>query len=94
MFILKYVFYVLIFPGALFTILAGWLLAGLDRKVIARMQRRVGPPVLQPMYDFFKLLGKETIVPARANSVAFKLAPFISFLSLSMIMLFIPIFGF
>lgn len=39
--------------------LAGGLLAGLDRKLSARMQRRVGPPVLQPFYDVFKLFEKE-----------------------------------
>ena len=37
----------------------GGFLAGLDRKLSARMQRRVGPPVLQPFYDVFKLFEKE-----------------------------------
>lgn len=32
--------------------LLGGLLSGLDRKISARMQRRVGPPLLQPFYDF------------------------------------------
>ena len=47
-----------IISGIAYLILApviGGLLAGLDRKISARMQRRVGPPVLQPFYDFFKL---------------------------------------
>lgn len=39
----------------------GGLLTGIDRKLTARMQNRIGPPVLQPFYDFFKLLGKEKI---------------------------------
>ena len=39
--------------------LAGGLLAGLDRKLSARMQRRVGPPILQPFYDVLKLFEKE-----------------------------------
>ena len=33
----------------------GCLLAGLDRKISARMQGRVGPPLLQPYYDVRKL---------------------------------------
>ena len=33
----------------------GCILAGLDRKMSARMQRRVGPPILQPYYDVRKL---------------------------------------
>lgn len=39
--------------------LFGALLTGLDRIVSARMQRRVGPPLLQPVYDLGKLLGKD-----------------------------------
>ncbi len=35
------------------------LLIGIDRKLTARMQNRVGPPVLQPFYDMIKLFGKE-----------------------------------
>ena len=37
----------------------GCLLAGLDRKLSARMQGRVGPPILQPYYDVRKLLEKD-----------------------------------
>lgn len=94
MIVLEYLFYILIFPGALFTIVIGLMMAGIDRKVIAHMQKRVGPPLLQPVYDFFKLLGKETIIPATANKAAFLIAPVLSFASLCIIMLFIPIFGF
>lgn len=92
--ILKYLFYILIFPGALFTVVIGSLMSGIDRKVIAHMQKRIGPPILQPVYDFFKLLGKETVIPATANRAAFLMAPVLSFVSLSFIMVFIPIFGF
>jgi ech hydrogenase subunit B len=41
--------------------IAGGLLAGIDRKITARMQGRFGPPILQPFYDFFKLMEKEPI---------------------------------
>jgi ech hydrogenase subunit B len=49
--------------GILFVALApvfGGLLAGVDRIVSARMQGRVGPPLLQPFYDVGKLLQKTT----------------------------------
>lgn len=42
--------------------LAGGLLAGVDRRLTARMQRRIGPPILQPFYDVAKLLQKENLV--------------------------------
>lgn len=41
--------------------IAGGLLAGVDRKISARMQGRFGPPILQPFYDLFKLMEKEPI---------------------------------
>ena len=50
-----------LFLGLVGLILApfvGGLIAGLDRRVTARMQSRFGPPVLQPFYDVLKLLGK------------------------------------
>jgi formate hydrogenlyase subunit 4 len=42
--------------------LAGAVLAGADRIISARMQGRVGPPVLQPLYDALKLFSKKSIV--------------------------------
>ncbi len=87
-------FHVLVFPGLLFVCVIGLLLAGIDRKVLARMQKRVGPPLIQPFYDFFKLMGKETIVPAAANRAAFLSAPVIGFAGLVVTMLFIPVFGY
>jgi formate hydrogenlyase subunit 4 len=50
-----------ILGAALYLLLApvaGCLLAGLDRIATARMQRRKGPPLLQPYYDLRKLMGK------------------------------------
>lgn len=41
--------------------LVGGLLTGVDRVLSARMQGRQGPPLLQPFYDVFKLIQKESI---------------------------------
>lgn len=46
----------------------GGLLAGADRKITARMQSRLGPPLLQPFYDVLKLLHKENIVVRRSQN--------------------------
>jgi formate hydrogenlyase subunit 4 len=43
----------------------GGLLAGVDRKLSARLQGRYGPPVRQPFFDVLKLLRKERIVVNR-----------------------------
>jgi NADH-quinone oxidoreductase subunit H len=70
------IFYFLVFPGLLFVAVAGAFLSWFDRKITARVQFRKGPPVLQPFYDFFKLLlVKETILPKRGSPVLFLLAP-------------------
>jgi formate hydrogenlyase subunit 4 len=45
----------------------GALLSGLDRKVTARIQGRIGPPILQPFYDVLKLLGKEPLAVNRVQ---------------------------
>lgn len=69
-------FYFLVFPGLLFAAVAGASLSWLDRKITARVQFRVGPPFLQPYYDFFKLLlVKETILPRRGSPVLFLMTP-------------------
>ena len=58
------------------------------------MQKRVGPPILQPFYDFFKLCGKETIIPASASKTTFLIAPLVGLAALVVIQLFIPVFSF
>lgn len=40
----------------------GGLLYGFERKVKARMQRRIGPPLLQPFYDFLKFMDKRKMI--------------------------------
>jgi formate hydrogenlyase subunit 4 len=50
----------LIFPGLLFAVPAAWFILWIERKAVALMQGRVGPPFMQPFFDFVKLLGKET----------------------------------
>ncbi len=51
--------------NVILTILApffGGIVYGIERVVKARMQRRVGPPLMQPFYDFFKLMDKRPIM--------------------------------
>jgi formate hydrogenlyase subunit 4 len=48
----------LIFPGLLFAVPAAWFFLWVERKAVAMMQGRIGPPFMQPFFDFIKLLGK------------------------------------
>jgi len=50
--------FLLAFAAVILAPLVGGLLSGLDRKITAKLQSRVGPPILQPFYDVLKLLGK------------------------------------
>ena len=50
----------LIVPGLLFAVPFAWFVLWVERKAVARMQGRIGPPFMQPFYDFVKLLGKST----------------------------------
>ena len=53
-----------VLSAILYIILGGFiagLLAGIERKFSARMQRRRGPSVFQPFYDVAKLFSKETL---------------------------------
>lgn len=69
------VFYYLVFPGFVFTGIAGLLVTWVDRKVTARVHWRQGPPLLQPFWDMIKLLGKEITIPETAKKTGFLLAP-------------------
>lgn len=55
-FLLKFLLIIFLAP------ITGAFLSGLDRKITARFQGRIGPPLLQPMYDVIKLLKKDNIV--------------------------------
>ena len=92
--LLMLIFHVLVFPGALFCIVIGFLLAGIDRKLVARMQNRKGPSLLQPVYDVLKCCGKETIVPRHARRGLFLGAPVVGFAALVTTALFIPVMSY
>ena len=63
------------------TMVVGLVSSWVDRKVTARVQWRVGPPLLQPLYDVLKLMGKETLLPARAQGTGFLVAPVVGLAS-------------
>ncbi|MCL6474864.1 MAG: NADH-quinone oxidoreductase subunit H [Firmicutes bacterium] len=58
---------------------------GIDRKLSARMQGRVGPPVVQPFYDLIKLFSKDALVSTKMQLVSVYL--YLTSVVLSVVML-------
>ena len=85
------VVYLLIFPGILFLFSFSLFVEYLDRKVYARIQRRVGPPFLQPFADLVKLAAKEDVVPDRAEHLMFTAVPIIGLAAIFAAFLYIPV---
>jgi len=71
---LNILFWIVVIPG---TIAVGLVASWIVRKVSALVQWRVGPPLLQPLYDVVKLMGKETLVPQDAIAPIFLAAPLV-----------------
>lgn len=91
--LVKLLINILIFPGGLFAITLGLFLTGVDRKMVARLQRRVGPPVYQPCIDLVKLSQKEILVPRTANYTAFRFAPLLGFAGMFAAAAILPVTG-
>ena len=54
------------------------LLTGIVRKVKARLQRRLGPPLIQPYRDLIRLMRKEVVL-AESSSWLFRVVPYLVF---------------
>jgi NADH-quinone oxidoreductase subunit H len=78
-------FFYLIVYGFFLTAALGLLASWIDRKVTARVQYRVGPPLFQPLIDLVKLFGKETLVPSGASPWVFFAAPVAGFASVVLV---------
>ena len=86
--ILKY----FLFPGIIFIILGAVFFSWLERKIYARMQNRIGPPFLQPIYDILKLLVKEDITPDGVETLEFNIIPPIQLALTLLLAFFTPVY--
>jgi NADH-quinone oxidoreductase subunit H len=83
----------LVFPGFGFLFVCAWAFEWLDRRIIARVQSRVGPPWFQPLADFIKLLAKEDILPTGVNETLAAALPMLSLASVLTASLYVPVAG-
>jgi len=72
----------------------GMVYKGLDRKLAAQMQGRIGPPLRQPFFDVVKLMIKENIVPDHAIAWLFNLMPLVSLAAVGTLLFYVPLGGF
>lgn len=84
--------YIIIFPGLLFLIVYSLFCEWFDRKLYAKMQNRVGPPIFQPFADFIKLMTKEDVVPRGVNPKLVNAIPIFALAAVATAFLYLPIF--
>lgn len=85
--------YLYIFPGGLSLLAAGLVYEWVDRKLVARLQNRIGPRWFQPLADTIKLLAKEEIIPRGVNSFLFVALPVVALAGALAAALYVPMFG-
>ena len=78
----------------IFGIVFGLFYKGIDRKISAHMQGRIGPPIVQPFRDVRKLFTKENIVPENSIPWIFNLIPLLGLVATITILIYLPIGGF
>src|SRR5512137_1799146 len=86
-------FYIFLFPGFFFLFVYALFLSYLDRKIAARMQQRIGPPVFQPFADLIKMLGKEVINPHGVDWRLFDAIPLVALAAVMTACLYVPVTG-
>jgi len=91
--IVKPLFNIVIFPGFAFLVAFALFASWVDRKLVARFQNRVGPPLYQPLADLIKLLAKEDIIPEKASRAMFTAVPLIGLAGVICTIIYIPLWS-
>ena len=79
-----------------FVLLGAAFLSWLERRLIGRMQNRIGPNrwgpfgLLQPIADLVKLMTKEDLTPANADRLAFLLVPVLMLMPVILVLAVVP----
>ena len=91
--VLKDLFALLIFPGGLVLLIAALAYEWANRKLVARLQNRIGPRWFQPTADFIKLLAKEEVLTEKVVAGLFYALPVIALAGVMTSALSVPLFG-
>lgn len=82
-----------VFPGFGFLVACALLFEWIDRRTIARLQARVGPPWFQPVADLLKLLSKESVLPRQADRPICRALPVVALAAVLTAALYVPVGG-
>lgn len=83
----------LFFPAGLSLLAGGLVYEWVDRKLVARLQNRMGPRWYQPLADIVKLLAKEEVIPTGVNKLLFVGLPIAALAGALTSALYVPMFG-
>jgi NADH-quinone oxidoreductase subunit H len=86
-------FAMFIYPGLAFLFACAMIFAWIDRRAIARLQGRIGPPWFQPLADWIKLMAKEDILPAEADERAGTALPIVPLAAVLTASRYVPVGG-
>ncbi len=90
---------VMVVASFVICLVATMLMVWFERKVVSRLQNRIGPNVtgpfglLQTLADGIKLFFKEDIIPTRSDRFVFQLAPYLSLIPAFLTFTLVPIAG-
>ena len=82
-----------LFPGGLCLLASGLAFEWLERKLLARMQNRVGPRWFQPFADTLKLLLKAELMPDGVDARLFAALPVVALAGALTAGLYVPLLG-
>jgi formate hydrogenlyase subunit 4 len=90
--VLRYAITILLYPGGLFALLAGWVLLWAGERVSNHRRGLPTTSLMQPLHDFFKLLSKTTSLPAGVESGA-RLIPLLAVVAPGLSLVLLPLPG-
>jgi NADH-quinone oxidoreductase subunit H len=83
----------ILFPGGLGLSAVALGYEWTNRKLVARLQNRLGPPWFQPLADLIKLLAKDEVLPERTIAALFHGLPIVALAGVLTAALYVPLFG-